>query len=99
MQNHDDTIINYIENCDHTDDEKAIFVDLLIKIDSSCQGGPRNDLPRTLKQLFPQIWEKIDGHERNTLGKHVRHLVKLGGLPLMESGKNSENHWLYLINK
>jgi hypothetical protein len=99
MQNHEENIISYIENCDHTDDDKAIFIDHLLTLYSHCHADRGHNSPKTLKQLFPKIWENIDGHERNTLGKHVCHLVKLGGLPLMESGKNSENHCLYIINK
>jgi hypothetical protein len=99
MQNHEENIISYIDNCDHTEDGKAIFIDLLTQLISACHEDSGNDSPKTLKQLFPKIWESIDGHERNTLGKHVRHLVKLGGLPLTDAGKTSENHHLYIINK
>ncbi|GAA0858870.1 hypothetical protein [Aliiglaciecola litoralis] len=100
MQNHEDNIINYIEGSDHTDDDKAIFFDYLTKLYSHCHEDCGSDSPKTLKQLFPiETWENIDGHNRNTLGKHVRHLVKLDGLPLTEVGKTSENHCLYIINK
>jgi hypothetical protein len=99
MQNHEENIISYIDTCDHTDNDKAIFIDLLTQLISACHEDSGNDSPKTLKQLFPKIWENIDGHERNTLGKHVRHLVKLGGLPLTDAGKTSENHRLYIINK
>lgn len=100
MQNHEEIIINYIENCDYTDDVKAMFIGLLLDLLRYCHAIYDSHLPKTLKQLFPLgAWEDIGGHNRNTLGKHVRHLAKLGGLPLTVSGKTSENHWLYVINK
>jgi hypothetical protein len=101
MQKHEETIISYIENCPHNDDEKAIFIDLLLTLYSYCHEGFHNQLPKTLKQLFrTEIWENIDENHRNTLGKHVRHLVKLGSLPLTDTGeKNGRNHRLYIINK
>ncbi|MEP7706448.1 hypothetical protein [Paraglaciecola sp. 25GB23A] len=101
MPNHEENIISYIDNCDHTDNDKAIFIDLLLTLYIYCHEGFHNQLLKTLKQLFrTEIWENIDGHERNTLGKHVRHLVKLGGLPLTDTGeKNGRNHRLYIINK
>jgi hypothetical protein len=100
MQNHEETIITYIENCDHTDDVKAIFIGLLLDLLRYCHADRDYQSPKTLKQLFPkETWEDIDGHDRNTLGRHVSHLVKLGGLPLTIFDKTSKNHWRYVINK
>jgi hypothetical protein len=100
MQKHEENIISYIDNCDHTDDDKAIFIDLLTTLISSCHEDRDCHSPKTLKERFPkETWENIDGHDKNTLGRHVRLLVKLGGLPLTDAGKTSENHCLYIINK
>jgi hypothetical protein len=101
MQNHEEIIINYIENCDLTDDGKAIFIDLLLALYSYCHEDCGSDSPKTLKQLFPiEAWENIEENYGNRLGRHVRLLVKLGGLPLTDTGeKTSENHCLYIINK
>jgi hypothetical protein len=99
MQNHEENIISYIDNCDHTYNDKVIFIVLLTTIYSSCHEDRGYHSPETLKELFPKIWKNIDGHDRNTLGKHVRHLVKNGGLPLTDAGKNSENHRQYIVNK
>jgi hypothetical protein len=98
MQNHEENIISYIDNCDHTYNDKAIFIDLLTTLISSCHEDCGSDSPKTLKQLFPnETWENIDENDRNLLGKHVRQLVKVGGLPLMDSGKTGSNHRLYII--
>lgn len=101
MQNHEENIIYYIEDCDLTEDQKVIFIDLLTKLISSCHEDCGSDSPKTLKQLFPkETWENIDENYRNRLGKHVRHLAKNGGLPLTDTGKrNGRNHRLYIINK
>jgi hypothetical protein len=99
MKNYEENIISHIESCELTDDQKAIFIVLLTTIYSSCHEDRDCHSPKTLKELFPKIWENIDGHDKNTLGRHVRLLVKLGGLPLTNTGKNSKNHRQYIINK
>jgi hypothetical protein len=101
MQNHEEIIIHYIDTCDLTDDVKAIFISILLDLYSYCHANYESPSSKTVKQLFPnEAWEKIDENDRNTLGKHVPHLVKLGGLPLTDTGKkNSRNHRLYIINK
>jgi hypothetical protein len=101
MQNHEEIIINYIENCDLTDDEKAIFIGLLLALVSYCYEERDSHTPKTLKQLFPiEAWENIDENYGKKLGKHVQYLAKVGGLPLTDTGKKtSSNHRLYIINK
>jgi hypothetical protein len=51
MQNHEENIISYIDNCDHTEDGKAIFIDLLTQLINACHEDSGNDSPKTLKQL------------------------------------------------
>jgi hypothetical protein len=101
MKNYEKNSIDYIENYDLTDDQKAIFIDLLTTLISSCHEDWGSDSPKTLKQLFPkETWGNTDKNDRNILGKYVCHLVKLGDLPLTDTGdKNGSNHRLYIINK
>jgi hypothetical protein len=101
MQNHEEIIINYIENCDYTDDVKAMFIGLLLDLLRYCHANYESPSSKTVKQLLPkETWEKIDENDKKTLGKYVCYLVKVGGLPLTDTGeKTSSNHRLYIINK
>ena len=99
MQNYEKNIINYIDNCKHSDDEKAIFIDLLLELVRYCHQNCDNQSSKTLKHLFPEEqWEQIHQSNRNTLGKHVRHLVSRRGLPLTDTDeRTSSNHRLYIV--